>query len=133
MKRFRNFLAAAAALLLSATALAGPNSIVLTQRNAADTGNIFRTLNNPATDGIVIFNTATKLPDYLTIGAGLSVTSGVLSAVPTGPAPVNADWNATSGLARILNKPTISTVGMTGQAADLTGLATANASLLASW
>lgn len=109
--------------MISAAAFAGPNSIVLTQRNAADTGNIFRTLDNPATDGIVIFNKATNLPAYVTLGAGLSISSGVLTSTSTGPAPVNADWSATSGLSQILNKPALKTVAITGQAADLSGLA----------
>jgi hypothetical protein len=34
---------------------------------------------------------------------------------------VNADWNAVSGDAQILNKPTLATVATTGSAADLTG------------
>ncbi|SAK46424.1 hypothetical protein AWB76_00910 [Caballeronia temeraria] len=39
------------------------------------------------------------------VGSGLSITSGVLSA--TAAAQVNSDWNAVSGAAQILNKPTI--------------------------
>ena len=42
---------------------------------------------------------------------------------PTIPAAqVNADWNATSGLAQILNKPTLHAVATSGQYSDLSGL-----------
>lgn len=102
-----------------APALAGPHSIVFTQKNAADTGNVLRTPQQPAANAIVFFNTSTNLPDYLTIGPGLIASSGVLSAA----AQANADWNATDGAARILNRPHLSTVAITGQAGDLSGLA----------
>lgn len=110
-----------AALLLSTAAAAGPNSIVFTQRNAADTGNVLRTPQQPAVDALVYFNVATNLPAYWTLGPGLSVTNGVLSASGTGPAPVNADWSATSGLAQILNKPAFASVALSGNYGDLSG------------
>jgi len=106
---------------LAGLALAGPNSIIVTQRNSADTGNAARTLDNPPSDGLLIWNHATKLPSYLTVGAGLVASNGVLAA--NIPAQVNPDWNATTGAAQILNKPTLKTVAMTGEATDLTGLA----------
>lgn len=118
----KKILAALVGMLLAASAAAGPNSLIITQRNSADTGNILRTLDNPATDGLLIWNKTTSLPSYLTLGAGLSVSNGVLSASSTAPGQVNADWNSTSGLSQILNKPVLKTVAMTGQAADLTGL-----------
>ena len=44
---------------------------------------------------------------------------------PTIPsAQVNADWNATSGVAQISNKPTLATVATSGQYGDLNGLPT---------
>ena len=44
---------------------------------------------------------------------------------PTIPsAQVNADWNATSGVAQISNKPTLATVATSGQYGDLSGLPT---------
>lgn len=86
MKRIRNFLIAAATLLLSSTALAGPHSIVWTQKNAADTGNVIRTIQQPAQDALVYFNATTNLPAYWTIGPGLVASGGVLQAsVPNGP------------------------------------------------
>ncbi|MFK3738959.1 hypothetical protein [Massilia sp. TN1-12] len=107
--------------LCSGTAYAEGNSLIITQRNSADTGNILRTLPNPPTDGLLIWNKSTNLPSYLTVGSGLVSSNGVLSALPT--TQINADWNATSGAAQILNKPALKTVAITGQAADLTGLA----------
>ena len=109
--------------LFSGTAYAEGNSLIITQRNSADTGNILRTLPNPPTDGLLIWNKSTNLPSYLTVGAGLVSSNGVLSAIPT--SQVNADWNATTGAAQILNKPALKTVAITGQAADLTGLSVA--------
>lgn len=78
------------ALLLAACtavpAMAGPNSIVFTQRNAADTGNVLRTIQQPAQDALVYFNATTNLPAYWTLGPGLVVSGGVLQAsVPNGP------------------------------------------------
>ncbi len=40
------------------------------------------------------------------------------------PAQVNADWNATSGVAQVLNKPSLATVATTGAYSDLTGTPT---------
>ena len=96
MKRILTF---AGALLLAACtalpALAGPNSVVLTQRNAANTANVIRTMEDPASTGMLIYNPATGQAGFLTIGSGLSASSGVLSAPvvagsigpqgPTGP------------------------------------------------
>ena len=45
-----------------------------------------------------------------------------LSNKPTIPAAqVNSDWNSTSGVSEILNKPTLSTVATTGAYSDLSG------------
>ena len=65
--------------------------------------------------------------------AGASGTSGQFlkstgssvawETFPTIPAAqVNADWNATSGLEQILNKPTLHAVATSGQYSDLSGL-----------
>ena len=57
------------------------------------------------------------------IGAGTSSFSGSyndLTNKPTIPAAqVNSDWNATSGVAQILNKPTLATVATSGSYNDL--------------
>lgn len=68
------------------TALAGPNSVVLTQRNAADTGNVIRTLADPVSAGMLVYNPATGSASFLTVGEGLVSQGGVLrAAVPQGP------------------------------------------------
>jgi len=46
-------------------------------------------------------------------------TGLVWDSVPIPAAQVNADWNATSGIAQILNKPTLATVATTGNYNDL--------------
>lgn len=86
----KRILILAGALLLAACttvpALAGPNSIVFTQRNAADTGNVLKTPQQPAQDAIVYFNTTTNLAAYLTLGPGLLIDGSTLRAsVPEGP------------------------------------------------
>lgn len=49
-------------------------------------------------------------------------TDGSTFAVNGLPSPqVNSDWNASSGVAQILNKPTLATVATTGAYADLSG------------
>ncbi len=69
----------------------------------------------------VISTTPYSLPTATTtvlggilIGSGLSITNGVVSVAST--AQVNSDWNAVSGLAQILNKPTL----FSGSYIDLT-------------
>lgn len=100
-----------------------PNSIRVSQRLPDNSGYINRDLIPPADgkDGLFLYNGTTLLPGYVTLGTGLSVTSGVLNSA----SQVNADWNATSGPAQIQNKPIISMVGMTGQYGDLLGKPTA--------
>jgi hypothetical protein len=61
-------------------------------------------------------------------GLAIVATSGSytdLINTPTIPAAqVNSDWNATSGVAQILNKPVLSPVATTGQYSSLTGTPT---------
>lgn len=84
-------LIALAALLLAGLAQAQvqPYNLTIQQRNATDTGYITRALATPAAgaDGMVYYNGTTQLPGYVTMGAGLSVSSGVMSAAS--PAPFN--------------------------------------------
>lgn len=57
--------------------------------------------------------------------------AGVLSWSPAsggGVAQVNSDWNATSGVAQILNRPTLASVATTGNYNDLNNLPTIPAS-----
>lgn len=94
----------------------------LKQRNAADNSDVDRFIAPPpsGTSCLFFFNGSTVLPSCASIGSGLALVDGTLSST-AGAAQVNADWTAITGPARILNKPTISTVGMTGQYADLLG------------
>ncbi len=58
---------------------------------------------------------------YLT-STGSSIAWSTLPTIPS--AQVNTNWNATSGVAQILNKPTLSTVATSGSYSDLSGLPT---------
>lgn len=118
-------------LAIHAFAMADGRDLIINQRNADDTGNILRVVASPVTDGLFYYNTTTLLPGYVTLGAGLSISSGVLSA-SAGTPQVQTDWNASSGLGKILNRPTIATVGITGQYADLTGAPSIPAAQVAS-
>ncbi len=53
---------------------------------------------------------------------GSSVAWTTFPTIPA--AQVNSDWNATSGLEQILNRPTLATVATSGQYSDLSGLPT---------
>lgn len=110
------------AMLIAGLAHAGPNDIVLNQRLPTDNGTIQRfMISSPVgTDCLFYFNnsagTPTPLPYCAQVGSGLSISGGVISATPQA-GQVNADWNATSGAAQILNKPVL----FSGAYADLTG------------
>lgn len=125
-----------ALLLLPALASGAANDMVMTQRNATDTGQLTRIVAHPAgvTDGLLGYNGATQLPVYFAYGSRLTLLSGVLDAAPqdwsiiTGKptipaAQVQTDWSAASGIGVLLNKPTtIAGYGLT-DAASLTQLA----------
>ncbi len=59
--------------------------------------------------------------DYLK-STGSSVAWTTFPSIPA--AQVNVDWNATSGVEQILNKPTLAAVATSGQYGDLSGLPT---------
>lgn len=71
------------------------------------TGSYFvnKVLWEPPSDGLYFYSYSLKNPSFVTLGTGLSVSSGVLGV--TFPSQVNADWSAVSGVAQILNKPSI--------------------------
>lgn len=100
----KKLLAAAFALFVATSAFAGPDDINFSQRNSTDTGNINRIPAHPTTPGLLAYDSSTLLPLWVTLGSGLTINSGVLALTTV---PVNADWNASSGLAQILNKPSI--------------------------
>lgn len=114
----------AAALLLAACtalpALAGPNSVVFTQRNAANTANVIRTLEDPVSTGMLIYNPASGAASFLVPGAGLTIDGNMLRAsVPEGPAgPAGAKGDpgdpGRDGTNGIDGKDGVSIVGPTG-------------------
>ena len=94
----------AAALLASATALAGPNDIAFMQRNATDTGYITRIPATPTdgTSSLFMFHGPTLRASYARIGAGLafdgvtlSATGGAGATGPAGPAGPTGATGAT--------------------------------------
>lgn len=109
--------------LFSLNLLSAPNTPGVLQRNAADSTNINRYMPVPASNALFFFNVSTLLPEMVTLGTGLSYSSGVLSSTG-GASQVNSDWNAVSGVAQILNRPNIATVGLTGDYADLLNVPT---------
>ena len=72
-----------------------------------------------------------------TAGQYLKTTGSTIAWTdfPTIPAAqVNSDWNATSGVAQISNKPTLAAVATSGQYSDLSGLPTIpNAQIQSDW
>jgi hypothetical protein len=101
------------ALTAALPAFADPNSIVLTQRNSTDTGNVTRVMATPSGPAFLSYDTTTSLPVYLVLGTGFSVSSGTLNAVGAAPA-----WSAITG------KPTFAPIATTGAWSDLTGTPT---------
>lgn len=105
MKKFLALL-----LLLPAIAFGGPYDIVMMQRNPTDTGQLTRTVAHPAgsADGISGYDGGTQLPVYFTAGSNLSISSGVIDAIPQ-------SWSIITG------KPSFSPVATSGAYADLSG------------
>lgn len=92
-------------LLIAGAVHAGPNSMVVLKRNNDDTASQQLLVGPPASIGFLTFDPSN--PTFTTLDSSLTINSGVLGVA--NPA-VNADWNAVSGPAQILNKPTIPSV-----------------------
>lgn len=92
-----------------------PAAQVNTDWNA--TSGIAQILNKPSLSAVATsgsYNDLTGRPNLF------SGNYNDLANKPTIPAAqVNSDWNATTGIARILNKPTLSTVAISGLYSDL--------------
>lgn len=118
----KKLLFAACLLLAHVLALAGPQdaaNIRITQNldQSPSTGITTRYLFVPNTAGTtcaVVLSGTTRLPHCYALGSGLTVMNDVISV-----SQVQTDWNATSGTAQILNKPTFSTIAYSGDWADL--------------
>lgn len=102
-----------ALLLLPALALGAANDMVMTQRNATDTGQLTRIVPHPAaaTDGLMGYNGVTQLPVYFAYGGRLSINAGVVDALPQ-------DWSI------ITSKPAFATIATSGAYSDLAGTPT---------
>lgn len=84
---------------------AAGNDLQYEIRKADDSGFNTKIIASPATNGLFYYDPVAHLPAYATLGSGLTLSSGVISA--SGTAQVNSDWSAISGVAQILNKPTL--------------------------
>lgn len=95
-------------VLAPAVALGAANDMLFMQRNSTDTATGQRLIPPPATDGLFYFNATTLLPGTVTVGSGLILSSGMLSAsapsfslTTTGSGA--ASYNSGTG---VLNVPT---------------------------
>lgn len=70
-------------------------------------------------EGTTVTNAATTLNFTGNVTASLASAGNVTVNVPAETPQVNADWNASSGVAQILNKPTLATVATSGSYTDL--------------
>lgn len=73
----------------------------------------------PNTSAVFMYDGTSTLPKLGVIGSGLSWNGTTLSTTAT--AQVNSDWTASSGVAQVLNKPSLATVATSGSYADLSG------------
>lgn len=93
-------------IALCGVAIAGPDDMQIIRRNAADNGNITTFPTHPSTPGLLQYDTPNLQPNWVTLGSGLTISSNVL-AISSAFTPVNADWNSSTGLSQIFNKPSI--------------------------
>lgn len=107
-----------ALLLSSGFAHGAANDVAVEQRNATNNGWITRLMASPPSNGLMIYNTTTLLPNWVTTAGGLTLTGSTLTGVE------QSNWLSVSGTSQILNKPTLATVATSGAYADLSGLPT---------
>jgi hypothetical protein len=70
-------------------------------------------------EGTTVTNAAASINFTGNVTASLASAGNVTVNVPAETPQVNADWNASSGVAQILNKPTLATVATSGSYTDL--------------
>lgn len=110
----KNFILAAL-MLLAGLAHGAASDVAVEQRNLTNNGWVTRLMVSPPTNGLLIYNTSTLLPNWVTTAGGLTLTGSTLTGVE------QANWNSVSGTSQILNKPTLAAVATSGAYADLTG------------
>lgn len=110
----KNFILAAL-MLLAGLAHGAASDVAVEQRNLTNNGWITRLMASPPTNGLLIYNTSTLLPNWVTTAGGLSLTGSTLTGVE------QANWLSTSGTSQILNKPSLAPVATSGAYADLAG------------
>lgn len=86
-----------ALLLLPSLCFGAANDFGMSQRSPADNSWVMRLMASPATPGVMVYDPATKLTVWNTLGSGLSVSGGVINATATtGPAGPKGDTGAAS-------------------------------------
>lgn len=105
----------AALMLLSGLSYGAARDVAVEQRNDTNNGWITRLMASPPSSGVLIYNTSTLLPQWATVSGGLSLSGSTLVGVE------QADWNSVSGTSKILNRPTLAPVAISGDYGDLSG------------
>lgn len=105
-------------LLLSGLAHGAAYDVAVEQRNVTNNGWVTRLMNSPPTNGLLMYNTVTLLPQWVTTAGGLTLSGTTLIGTE------QADWASNTGTSRILNRPALAVVATTGAYGDLTGTPT---------
>lgn len=76
----------AALIFISGLAHGAASDVAVEQRNLTNNGWITRLMVSPPSNGLLIYNTSTLLPNWVTVGQGLTLTGSTISStVPEGP------------------------------------------------
>lgn len=76
----------AALIFISGFAHGAASDVAVEQRNLTNNGWITRLMVSPPTNGLLMYNTSTLLPNWVTVGQGLTLTGSTISStVPEGP------------------------------------------------
>lgn len=78
----KNFILATL-MLLAGLAHGAASDVAVEQRNLTNNGWITRLMASPPTNGLLIYNTSTLLPNWVTVGQGLVLTGSTLSSTVT--------------------------------------------------
>ena len=138
-------------LLIPSLSYGAAFELYIPQRNIANSATLTRTIppSELNVDSVLGLSSADNLPILWKLGAGMGILNSELvsfpswnviqdkpsfSAVsmsgdyndlinkPPSSSQVNSDWNASSGVASILNKPALASVATSGAYSDLSGL-----------